>query len=87
MACPECGCKETYQYSDGEDFDIGDELTRCAACGEIFDLGDEADEEDEVESASCKMQHKPSKNCWCEPEKVFVDPETGNGVYVHHETQ
>ncbi len=47
MACPACGCKETYQYNDGEDYDLGDELIRCAACGAIFELDDEAPEEDD----------------------------------------
>ena len=37
MACPRCGCKEHYQYDDGEDFGPGDEeWQRCAACGHIF---------------------------------------------------
>lgn len=83
MACPVCNCKETYQYNDGEDFDLSDELMRCAACGAIFEHEDEIDDEDCNEP----LQHQPSKDCWCEPEKVFVDPETGNDVYVHREIQ
>jgi hypothetical protein len=52
MACPECGCKETYQYN-GADFGVDDEhLQRCAACGHIFDIEDSADEGDEHEESS-----------------------------------
>ena len=108
MSCPACGCKETYQYSDTEDFDINDELMRCAACGEIFDLQDEIEEDDywdshgnsgmkyieecdttggETDCESKKLNHEPSEKCWCNPEKVFVDPETGNDVFVHREIQ
>ena len=46
MACPACGCKETYQYDD-EDEPDDDRLQRCAACGTIFDIDDHADEDDE----------------------------------------
>lgn len=48
MACPACGCKETYKYNDGEDYDLGDELIRCAACGAIFEPDDEVPEYDEI---------------------------------------
>lgn len=50
MACPACGCKETYQYDGGvEDHEPGpaENLERCAACGTIFDIDDHADEDDE----------------------------------------
>lgn len=88
MACPACGCKETYQYNDGEDFDLGDELIRCAACGAIFEFEDETDEDENVyPPVHSTSKHDPSEKCWCEPEKVFVDPETGNDVYVHREIQ
>jgi DNA-directed RNA polymerase subunit RPC12/RpoP len=41
MACPDCGCKETYQYGDS------DILEKCANCGKIFDVDYEGvDEED-----------------------------------------
>lgn len=33
------------------------------------------------------LEHEMSANCWCEPEKSFVDPETGNAVYVHRKIQ
>jgi DNA-directed RNA polymerase subunit RPC12/RpoP len=50
MACPECGCKVTYQYNDFEaEFELGSEagyLNRCAACGAVFDLEDETEEDD-----------------------------------------
>jgi len=41
MACPECGCKETYQYGDSEIFE------RCQNCGKIFDADHEGVDEDE----------------------------------------
>ena len=47
MACPACGCKETYLYNDGEDYDMGDELIQCAACGAIFEPEDEAPEDED----------------------------------------
>ena len=48
MACPGCGCKETYCYDEGDDMAGGDErLERCAACGLIFDVEDHAPEEDD----------------------------------------
>ena len=40
--CPNCGCKVCYQYDD-EDLE-GEELTRCAACGEIFSTDEAADD-------------------------------------------
>lgn len=42
MACPNCGCKETYYYDDeyyGEYYEDSG-LERCAACGYIFDVED-----------------------------------------------
>ena len=48
MACPACGCKETYSYDEGDSMLGGDEtLERCAACGFIFDVEDHAYEDDE----------------------------------------
>lgn len=48
MACPACGCKETYQYNDVE-FGADDEgLERCAACGVVFDVEDHAPEDDDA---------------------------------------
>lgn len=48
MACPDCGCKTTYLYDEGDDMPGGDErLYRCAACGAVFDIEDEAPEEDD----------------------------------------
>ena len=47
MACPNCGCKETYQFNS-EDFGPDDErLERCAACSAVFDIEDHTDEDDE----------------------------------------
>lgn len=46
MACPACGCKETYQY-DGWGAD--DRIERCAACGAIFDIEDSAEEEEDLQ--------------------------------------
>lgn len=63
MACPVCRCTETYIYCDGEDYDLGDELIRCAACSAIFEAEDEAQEDEyeddaiaeAVAEASCSM--------------------------------
>jgi hypothetical protein len=30
-------------------------------------------------------EHLPSPLCWCCPRLEYVDPETGNEVWVHHE--
>ena len=49
MSCPNCNCKEVYQFDDEED-PRDDRLQRCAACGEIFDLDDHAPENDEATS-------------------------------------
>jgi hypothetical protein len=32
-------------------------------------------------------EHIDSENCWCEPELVYTDPDTGVSVYVHRKTQ
>lgn len=60
MACPACGCKETYGFYDEEDDfrtvpDPGYE--RCAACGAIFDIEDHAPEDDDAEIPPADQQH------------------------------
>jgi len=35
----------------------------------------------------CELMHTNSKECWCEPECVYVDPETGAKLWVHKERQ
>lgn len=53
MACPNCGCKTTYQYNSGWDGEEDDpRLERCAACRHVFDIEDSADEEDEDRAAT-----------------------------------
>ena len=47
MACPSCGCKETYPYYE-DDWDSDTDLEQCAACGEIFFIELAADEADET---------------------------------------
>jgi hypothetical protein len=32
-------------------------------------------------------EHVASPDCWCSPELDYVDPETGNAVYVHRDVQ
>ena len=52
MACPACGCKETYGFYDEEDGfrTVPDQdYERCAACGVIFDIEDHAPEDDDAE--------------------------------------
>lgn len=47
MACPKCGCKETYSYVEDDILGIPDDQERCAACGNIFFFEDHADEDDD----------------------------------------
>jgi hypothetical protein len=48
MACPSCGCKETYQFNDCDGGETDDEeMQRCAACSDIFPLADEVSEGDD----------------------------------------
>lgn len=47
MACPACGCKETYQYDEEDTPD--DDWYRCAACGVIFPIEYETPEYDDHE--------------------------------------
>lgn len=47
MACPKCGCKETYEYVEDDVLGLPDDHERCAACGHIFYFEDHADEDDE----------------------------------------
>ena len=47
MACPKCGCKETYEYVEDDVLGLPDDQERCAACGHIFFFEDGADEDDE----------------------------------------
>ncbi len=47
MACPNCGCKVTYQCDDDDAGCGPDYWERCAACGHIFDVEEAADEDDE----------------------------------------
>lgn len=45
MACPACGCKETYEYDEEDAPD--DTWERCAACGVVFNIEDHAPEDDD----------------------------------------
>ena len=47
MACPKCGCKETYESVEDDVLGLPDDHERCAACGHIFYFEDHADEDDE----------------------------------------
>lgn len=47
MACPKCGCKETYEYVEDDVLGLPDDQERCAACGHIFYFEDHADEDDD----------------------------------------
>jgi len=31
-----------------------------------------------------KREHEASPDCWCNPRVEYVDPITGDAVYVHH---
>lgn len=53
-------------------------------------IGEEAAAEIERLHALVKAQkreHTTTADCWCQPEVSYVDPETGNAVYVHREIQ
>lgn len=44
------------------------------------------------ETARLRMQvyvghHESSASCWCQPERSYVDPETGRTVWVHRGEQ
>lgn len=47
MACPQCGCKTTYEYDDGDDCAADTDLERCAACGLVFPIEDHAPEDED----------------------------------------
>lgn len=47
MACPNCGCKETYQFVEDDVIGLPDDQERCAACGYIFYFEDHAEEYDD----------------------------------------
>lgn len=38
-------------------------------------------------SVATPLEHVSRPDCWCEPEKSYVDPDTGATVYVHREVQ
>ena len=46
MACPKCGCKETYEYVEDDILGLPDDQERCSACGHIFYFEDHAEEDD-----------------------------------------
>lgn len=52
MACPKCGCKETYHYDDTWDGEptANDDMERCANCGHIFYIDDALDEDDDYDA-------------------------------------
>lgn len=49
MACPKCGCKETYAYVEDDFLGLPDDQERCAACGHIFFFEDGTDEDEEFD--------------------------------------
>jgi hypothetical protein len=38
-----------------------------------------------VDRGEDAVEHLPSPLCWCMPRLEFVDPGTGNEVWIHHE--
>lgn len=38
------------------------------------------------EAPTTDRKHETSKECWCGPTLDYVDPESGNEVYVHHKS-
>ena len=55
MACPKCGCKETYTYTEDDILGLPDDQERCAACGHIFYFDDHADEEDDEVTPNAEL--------------------------------
>ena len=49
MACPKCGCKETYTYVEDDVIGLPDDQERCAACGHIFYIEDHAEDFDDFD--------------------------------------
>lgn len=100
MACPECGCKVTYEYDDScEGFGGTEGLERCAACGHIFDFEDSGPEEDDdcFEPSSINNKKEASKTpchgckrwagkCWLSSKK-FKQCYWGNPPYQLFESR
>jgi hypothetical protein len=40
-----------------------------------------------ADAAVKRLEHKTSSDCWCEPELDYVDPVTGDEVWVHRDYQ
>lgn len=48
MACPHCGCKETYEFNDEDYGHQGGDWERCAACSVVFRIEEHAVEDDDA---------------------------------------
>jgi uncharacterized Zn finger protein len=46
MACPKCGCQETYCCND-DDTEQDYDMERCANCGSVFYLMDASEDDDD----------------------------------------
>lgn len=70
-----------------EDFDVG---WPCRSCGAMQADGFETSDSLEiVKCTNCGLmaenQHVDSINCWCEPQEIGEDKETGLPLYKHNE--
>ena len=70
MACPKCGCKETYEYVEDDVLGLPDDQERCAACGHIFFFEDGADE-DEDDEMSYELRRATLENARNKAEDAY----------------
>lgn len=79
------GVMEVVQHEDGRS------LLKCLHCGKqgYYPNGSVGEVcVDVVEAATGQAgEHITSKDCWCEPEVDYKDPDTGATVYVHRNQQ
>lgn len=45
MACPKCGCKTTYTYTEDDILGLPGDQERCPNCGAIFFVDDSAEDD------------------------------------------
>lgn len=64
MACPKCGCKETYEYVEDDVLGLPDDEERCAACGHIFFFEDGTYEDDDDDTADMRLSRGFAYGNW-----------------------
>ncbi len=56
----------------------------CTHCNALEELDKLLAEYKGPRIVAMARQHIESKECWCNPALDYVDPESGNEVWVHH---